>query len=87
MDTDARNVSLAAVLSNVIDRDERPHEFASRVLSKTESIYSTAKKRSLGGSAGPEVVQSTHTDPNIQFAMAVLAECRQPDISDATYTP
>ena len=44
VDTDASNVSLGAVLSNVIDGDERPLVFASRVLSKTESMYSTTKR-------------------------------------------
>ena len=47
VDTDASNVSLGAVLSNVIDGDERPLVFASRVLSKTESMYSTTKREAL----------------------------------------
>ena len=47
VDTDASNTSLGAVLSNVIDGDERPLVFASRVLSKTETNYSTTKREAL----------------------------------------
>ena len=44
LDTDASNTVLGAVLSNVIHDDERPLVFASRVLSKTETNYSTTKR-------------------------------------------
>ena len=47
VDTDASNASLAAVLSNVINGEERPLVFASRVLSKTETNYSTTKREAL----------------------------------------
>ena len=47
IDTDASNNSLGAVLSNVIDGEERPLAFMSRVLSKTETMYSTTKREAL----------------------------------------
>ncbi len=47
VDTDASNTSLGAVLSNVIDGVEQPLVYASRVLSKTESNYSTTKREAL----------------------------------------
>ena len=47
LDTDASNTSLGAVLSNVINGEERPLVYASRVLSKTETNYSTTKREPL----------------------------------------
>ena len=47
LDTDASNTSLGAVLSNVINGEERPLVYASRVLSKTETNYSTTKREAL----------------------------------------
>ena len=47
LDTDASNTSLSAVLSNVINGEERPLVYASRVLSKTETNYSTTKGEAL----------------------------------------
>ena len=47
IDTDASNVSLGAVLSNFIDGVEHPIVFASRSLSKTETMYSTTKREAL----------------------------------------
>ena len=58
LDTDASNTSLGAVLSNVINGEERPLVYASRVLSKTETNYSTT--RSLGCGASGEMVQTLH---------------------------
>lgn len=45
--TDASNYALGAVLSQVIDRIEKPIAFASRTLNKTESNYSTTEKEAL----------------------------------------
>ena len=47
LDTDASNTSLGAVLSNVINGEERPLVYASRVMSKTETNYSTTKREAL----------------------------------------
>ena len=47
VDTDASLVSLGAVLSNVIDGVECPLHFASRVLSKAETMYSATKRECL----------------------------------------
>lgn len=47
VDTDASANSLGAVLSNIIDGEEMPLVFASRVLSKTETNYSTTKREAL----------------------------------------
>ena len=47
VDTDAGNTSLGAVLSNIIQGEERPLVYASRVLSKTETNYSTTKREAL----------------------------------------
>ena len=47
LDTDASNTSLGAVLSNVINGEERPLVYASRVLSKTKTNYSTTKREAL----------------------------------------
>ena len=47
IDTDASNVSLGAVLSNFIDGVELLIVFASRSLSKTETMYSTTKREAL----------------------------------------
>ena len=46
-DTDASINSLGAVLSNVIDGKEGPLASMSRVLSKTEMMYSTTKREAL----------------------------------------
>ena len=48
IDTDASETALGAVLSQVIDGDERPIAFESRVLSKTEVNYATTKREALG---------------------------------------
>ena len=45
--TDTSNTSLGAVLSNIIQGEERPLVYASRVLSKTETNYSTTKLEAL----------------------------------------
>ena len=47
LDTDASNTSLGAVLSNVINGEERPLVYASRVMSKTETNYCTTKREAL----------------------------------------
>ena len=47
LDTDASNTSLGAVLSNVINGEERPLVYASRVMSKTETNYSTTEREAL----------------------------------------
>ena len=47
MDTDASNVSLGAVLSNVVDGVEHALVYSSRILSKTEAMYSTTKREAL----------------------------------------
>ena len=60
MDTDASKVSLGAVLSNLIDGVEHPIVFASRSLSKTETMYATTKRGSTGGSSGFELVQTLY---------------------------
>ena len=45
--TDASKVSLGAVISNVVDGVERPIVYSSRVLTKTEMMYSTTKREAL----------------------------------------
>lgn len=45
--TDASNYALGAVLSQVIDKIEKPIAFASRTLNKTESNFSTTEKEAL----------------------------------------
>ena len=47
IDTDASKVSLGAVISNVVDGVERPIVYSSRVLTKTEMMYSTTKREAL----------------------------------------
>ena len=46
-DTDASETALGAVLSQIIDGEERPIAFESTVLSKTEVNYATTKRLSL----------------------------------------
>ena len=48
IDTDASETALGAVLSQIIDEEERPIAFESRVLSKTEVNYATTKREALG---------------------------------------
>ena len=48
IDTDASETALGAVLSQIIDGEERPIAFESRVLSKTEVNYATTKREALG---------------------------------------
>ena len=48
IDTDASETALGAVLSQVIEGEERSVAFESRVLSKTEVNYATTKREALG---------------------------------------
>ena len=48
IDTGASETALGAVLSQIIDGEERPIAFESRVLSKTEVNYATTKREALG---------------------------------------
>ena len=48
IDTDASETALGAVLSQVIEGEEQPVASESKVLSKTEVNYATAKRESLG---------------------------------------
>ena len=48
IDTDASETAFGAVLSQIIDGEERPIAFESRVLSKTEVNYATTKREALG---------------------------------------
>ena len=48
LDTDASETALGAVLSQVIEGEERPVAFESRVLTKTEVNYATTKREALG---------------------------------------
>ena len=48
IDTDASETALGAVLLQIIDGEERPIAFESRVLTKTEVNYATTKRESLG---------------------------------------
>ena len=48
IDTDASETALGAVLSQIIDGEERPIAFESRVSSKTEVNYATTKLEALG---------------------------------------
>ena len=48
IDADANEMALGAVLSQIIDGEERPIAFESRVLSKTEVNYATTKREALG---------------------------------------
>ena len=48
IETDASETALGAVLSQIIDGEERPVAFKLRVLSKTEVIYATTKHEALG---------------------------------------
>ena len=45
--TDARNVRLGAVLSNVVDGVEQPIVYVSRILNRTEANYSRTKREAL----------------------------------------
>ena len=47
IDTDASETALGAVLSQIIDGEERPIPFESRVLSKAEINYATTKREAL----------------------------------------
>ena len=47
LDTNASNTSLGAMLSNFINGEERPLVYASRVMFKTETNYSTTKREAL----------------------------------------
>ena len=48
IDTDASETALGAVLSQIIDGEERPIAFESKILSKTEVNYATTKQEALG---------------------------------------
>ena len=48
IDTDASETAPGAVLSQIIDGEERPIAFESRVLSKTEVNYATTNREALG---------------------------------------
>ena len=48
IDTDASETALGAVLSQVIEGEERPVAFQSRVLTKTEVNYATTTREALG---------------------------------------
>ena len=48
IDMDASETALGAVLSQVIEGEERPVAFESRVLTKTEVNYATTKREALG---------------------------------------
>ena len=48
IDTDESETALGAVLSQIVDGEERPIAFESRVLSKTEVNYATTKREALG---------------------------------------
>ena len=48
IDTDASETALGAVLSQIIDGEERPIAFESRVLSEAEVSYATTKREALG---------------------------------------
>ena len=47
-DTDASETVLGAVLSHLVDGEERPRAFDSRVLSKTQINHATTKREALG---------------------------------------
>ena len=48
IDTDASETALGVVLSQIIDWEERPIAFESKVLSKTEINYATTRSEALG---------------------------------------
>ena len=48
IDMDASETTLGAVVSQIIDGEERPIAFESRGLSKTEVNYATTKREALG---------------------------------------
>ena len=48
IDTDASETALGAVLSQVLEGEERPVAFVSRMLTKTEVNYATTKRGALG---------------------------------------
>ena len=48
IDTDASETALGAVLSQKIDGEDRPIDFESKNLSKTEVNYATTKREALG---------------------------------------
>ena len=48
IDTDASETALGAVSSQIIDGEDRPIAFESRVLSKTEANYAKTKREALG---------------------------------------
>ena len=48
IDTDASETALGAVLSQIIDGEERPIAFESRVMSETGVNYATTKREALG---------------------------------------
>ena len=48
IDTDASETALGAVLSQIIEGEERPIAFESRVLSQTEVNHATTKREALG---------------------------------------
>ena len=53
IDTDASETALGAVFSQIIDGEERPIAFESRILSKTEVNYAKTESEALG------IVQAT----------------------------
>ena len=82
VDTDTSNTSLGAVLSNIIQGEERPLVYASRVLSKTETNYSTTKREALA------VVQAVKWFKSYNWGVKFVlrtAEFKQkePDVQDA----
>ena len=48
IDTDASETALGAVLSKIIDEEEHPIAFQSRLLDKTEVNYATTKREAIG---------------------------------------
>ena len=71
--TDASDVGLGAVLSQIIDGHERPIAFASKKLSATETNYSATKKELLAIKWG-----TAHFDPYLLGAPFVVVTDHRP---------
>ena len=77
IDTDASETALGAVLSQIIDGEERPLAFESRVLSKTEVNYATTKREALGIVQAMQWFQSLH----LRVAMYSPDRSREPSMA------
>ena len=65
IDTDASETAVGAVLSQVIEGEERPVAFESKVWTKTEVNYATTKREALGNVQAMQWFRPKFTERNV----------------------